>query len=115
MAARRTLYCSFCRRDEHHVDALVAGPAVWICDACVELCRRAIAGTPIPSFPGWESLDDDALLAALVPAAAAVSAAEASLDEQVVVLRGRGVSWARVGAALGVSRQAAWQRFGPAT
>src|SRR5499427_3063716 len=34
----RTLYCSFCGKSEHQVRKLVAGPSVFICDECVELC-----------------------------------------------------------------------------
>src|SRR3954451_20965030 len=32
------LYCSFCRKSQHDVRCLIAGPAVSICDECVELC-----------------------------------------------------------------------------
>jgi hypothetical protein len=34
----KTLYCSFCGKSQHHVRKLVAGPAVFICDECIELC-----------------------------------------------------------------------------
>jgi ATP-dependent protease Clp ATPase subunit len=40
MVFRRQLRCSFCRRDEAHVAKLVAGPRVYICDACVEIAAR---------------------------------------------------------------------------
>ena len=33
-----TLHCSFCRKSQHIVRKLVAGPEVFICDECVELC-----------------------------------------------------------------------------
>src|SRR6266403_1921765 len=33
-----TLHCSFCRKSQHIVRKLVAGPQVFICDECVELC-----------------------------------------------------------------------------
>jgi len=36
--AQKTLYCSFCGKSQHQVRKLVAGPAVFICDACIELC-----------------------------------------------------------------------------
>jgi hypothetical protein len=108
---RRPLYCSFCRRDEHAVDKLVGGPGVHICDACVGLCVRILAGRPTPPFPGWSSLGDEQLLATLVPASATLDAAAEILHQHVAELRRRGVSWARIGAALGVSRQAAWERF----
>jgi len=105
------LYCSFCRKDQHHVSKLVAGPSVYICDACIDLCSRAARGKRIPAFPGWASLSDEEILATLPAAAAAVGAAEATLQEHVELLRKRDVSWERIGAALGISRQAAWERF----
>jgi hypothetical protein len=37
-AGARTLYCSFCRKSQHEVKKLIAGPSVYICDECVELC-----------------------------------------------------------------------------
>ena len=113
MATRETrdLICSFCRKDADHVKGLVAGPGVYICDGCVELCNRALRGRKIPPFPGWSSLSDDDLLRSLGPAAATVAAVEASVRDQVDELRRRGVSWARIGDALGTTRQAAQQRF----
>ena len=37
-AGARTLYCSFCGKSQHEVKKLIAGPSVYICDECVELC-----------------------------------------------------------------------------
>src|SRR5262245_25582835 len=34
----KTLYCSFCGKSQHEVRKLIAGPDVFICDECVELC-----------------------------------------------------------------------------
>src|ERR1700758_2208066 len=34
----KLLYCSFCGKNQHEVQKLVAGPAVYICDGCVDLC-----------------------------------------------------------------------------
>jgi tRNA A-37 threonylcarbamoyl transferase component Bud32 len=34
----RTLYCSFCEKSQHEVRALIAGPSVYICDECTDLC-----------------------------------------------------------------------------
>jgi ClpX C4-type zinc finger protein/glyoxalase superfamily protein len=42
-----TLYCSFCGKSQHEVSALVAGPAVFICDECVGLCNDVIADKEI--------------------------------------------------------------------
>ena len=40
--AKNTLYCSFCGKSQHEVKKLIAGPAVFICDECVELCMDII-------------------------------------------------------------------------
>ncbi|MFO0457572.1 MAG: ClpX C4-type zinc finger protein, partial [Alphaproteobacteria bacterium] len=36
--SKTTRYCSFCGKSEHEVRKLIAGPTVFICDECVELC-----------------------------------------------------------------------------
>jgi ATP-dependent Clp protease ATP-binding subunit ClpX len=40
--AKNTLYCSFCGKSQHEVRKLIAGPTVFICDECVELCMDII-------------------------------------------------------------------------
>jgi len=115
MLARKkqpNLFCSFCRKDRRSVTTMVGGPGVYICDACVRLCARALEGKPT-GWEGWVwgSLTDQQLLAALEASEAAVDSASEVLQMQVDMLRSRGVSWATIGTALGVSRQAAWERF----
>jgi ATP-dependent Clp protease ATP-binding subunit ClpX len=39
---KSTLYCSFCGKSQHEVRKLIAGPTVFICDECVELCKDII-------------------------------------------------------------------------
>lgn len=39
---KTTLYCSFCGKSQHEVRKLIAGPTVFICDECVELCTDII-------------------------------------------------------------------------
>ena len=38
----KLLYCSFCGKNQHEVRKLIAGPSVFICDECVELCNDII-------------------------------------------------------------------------
>ena len=38
----KLLYCSFCGKSQHEVKKLIAGPSVFICDECVELCNDII-------------------------------------------------------------------------
>jgi hypothetical protein len=106
------LSCTFCWKDRHQVAMLVAGPGgVHICDACVALCSRMMTGKPTAAFAGWKALTDEELLAALPATAEAVEAADGKVREHVAMLRKRNVSWEKIAAALGVSRQAAWERF----
>ena len=111
VATDTALSCSFCLRSAAEVDRLLAGAAGHICDACVAACDRILADPSIP-VPTMDGESDDALLARLPAADRNVESADAGLRGLVDLLRTREVSWARIGAALGVSRQAAWQRFG---
>jgi hypothetical protein len=74
-----------------------------VCNSILEAAPRTGAG--------WDAMSDDELLGALKPAAATVDATRAVLNSLVETLRRRGVSWAAIGGALGISRQAAWERF----
>jgi ATP-dependent Clp protease ATP-binding subunit ClpX len=40
--SKNTLFCSFCGKNQHEVRKLIAGPSVFICDECVELCKDII-------------------------------------------------------------------------
>ena len=40
--SKNALYCSFCGKSQHEVRKLIAGPTVFICDECVELCMDII-------------------------------------------------------------------------
>jgi ATP-dependent Clp protease ATP-binding subunit ClpX len=49
-SSEKMLYCSFCGKSQHEVKKLIAGPSVFICDECIELCndiiRDEVAATP---------------------------------------------------------------------
>ena len=42
MSDEKNLHCSFCGKNQHEVKKLIAGPSVYICDECVELCDEII-------------------------------------------------------------------------
>jgi ClpX C4-type zinc finger len=110
-ARLETLCCSFCNKDKATVSKLVAGPGVYICNECVGLCNLIIADEPAGSFAAWDERPDDELLAGLAKIQAVVAQADAAVHDHVDVLRSRGITWTRIGEALGVSKQAAWERF----
>lgn len=106
----RRLRCSFCGLNDSEVSKLIAGPKVHICDRCIGVCNRILEATP-DTFSGWDSMTDAQLLRSLRPAVATVEATRTVLQTQVDTLRKRGISWQAIGEVLGMSRQAAWERF----
>jgi hypothetical protein len=110
IAPKRRLRCSFCGKTDREAAKLIAGPKCYICDACVGVCNSILDATP-KTFAGWDKMSDAQLLGALKPAASAVDGTRTVLQALVEALRQRGVSWEAIGGALGVSRQAAWERF----
>jgi hypothetical protein len=105
------LACTFCRKSRSKTGPLVAGPGVTICRECVSTCARLLTGKATAAFAGWDALTEDELLDALPATALAVESSDRDLRDHVARLRSRGVSWERIAGALGVSRQAAWERF----
>jgi hypothetical protein len=105
--------CSFCGKDNTQVRKLVAGAGVYICSECVDLCNEIIAEETgdKPRLTDLKTMTDDQLLEGLQQAAVVAAQAEYSLHERIAELRGRGHTWAQLGTALGVTRQAAWERF----
>jgi hypothetical protein len=116
-AGKEPLHCSFCLKSQHQVKKLIAGPGfIFICDECVGLCDSIIAGTFDPSkIDGANfkigNIATETLLARLKPIEQTLQGMGNQLQAAVEELRGREVSWARIGEALGVSRQSAWERF----
>jgi ATP-dependent Clp protease ATP-binding subunit ClpX len=113
-----TLYCSFCGKSQHQVAKLVAGPSVFICGECIATCNDVIRYHPGAGTPGephkiedLEAMPTERLVHLLKINEAMSAYARGQLQVIVDTLRTREVSWATIGDALGVSRQAAWDRF----
>ena len=108
--------CSFCGKAQTEVKTLVAGPGVFICDECVELCQPIIGKQPAAQAASDSLLPDNAptekLLNTLAGYNGAFERVDTAMQEIVDILREREMSWAAIGQTLGVSRQAAWKRFG---
>jgi ClpX C4-type zinc finger len=109
--------CSFCTKPSSAVAKVIAGPGVSICNECVQLCNDILEQEQQASSPGTqlpareEAMTDEEILALLPRIASVGEQTDASLQRLVTVLRGRGVTWARIGAALQITRQSAWERF----
>ena len=113
---KRAYRCSFCGKAQTEVKALVAGPGVFICDECVQLCQAIIDKKPATQEVPGSLLPDNAptemLLKTLAGYNGAFERVDTGMQDIVDILREREVSWATIGQALAVSRQAAWKRFG---
>jgi ATP-dependent protease Clp ATPase subunit len=107
--------CSFCTKAAAQVGTIVAGPGVFICNECVELCTVVIAehrtGVTAPRVPLWNEIDDQALLEHLPRIEAVRDQVDDDLRAWVGEARRRELSWERIGEALGMKRQSAWERF----
>src|ERR1700760_1291151 len=74
-SAEKVLYCSFCGKSQHEVKKLIAGPSVFICDECIELCNDIIRDEVRAGGPGR---------AKPKPALPMPSEIKASLDNYVI-------------------------------
>jgi len=106
-------YCSFCFKSQHEVKMLISGPAgVFICSECVDLCNEYIARRARNTKPPSPyELPTERLLERLGAIDETLQGKGGQLQSVVAILRSREVSWADIGAALGISRQSAWERF----
>jgi ATP-dependent Clp protease ATP-binding subunit ClpX len=103
--------CSFCGKSTEQVAKLIAGPGVYICDECIGLCNDILLEDSTGNLADWDALDDDALLERMVQVASTRDRVDAGVGSIVRVLRQREVTWARIGEALGITRQSAWERY----
>ena len=115
---KRVYRCSFCGKEQTEVRTLISGPGVFICDECVQLCQEIIdkkvatAPTEAPNSLLPENAPNETLMNTLAGYNGAFERIDAAMQDIVDILRERAVSWAIIGQALAVSRQAAWKRFG---
>ena len=109
------IWCSFCGKSNTAVDKLVAGPGVQICNECIDLAKAIVEqfrGKPGElRLPVWESWSDQQMLDHIPRMAVVADQVETDLQAWVRELRRREVTWSKIGAALGITRQSAWERF----
>src|SRR5258706_4108308 len=56
-SSEKLLYCSFCGKSQHEVKKLIAGPSVFICDECIDLCNDIIRDEAATEPGGKDSND----------------------------------------------------------
>jgi len=115
--AREGRTCSFCAAPGGPgTDVpLVGGLGAQVCVSCIDEFHAIVhdeerVSTARGTMP-WERMTDPELLATLPQILASAEQNFAFAQEWVDMLRARHISWAEIGRVLGVSRQAAWERF----
>lgn len=93
---------------------LLGGLGAQICSTCIDDFHAVVHDdtqfAAAKVFP-WDTMTDAEVLATLPLILASAEQNAAFAREWVDLLRERGISWAEIGNTLGVSRQAAWERF----
>jgi hypothetical protein len=114
---KATTACSFCLKSPGQVDKMIAGPGVFICNECISLCNDILAqeGEKKPdkdAVASWQQrLSDEELLSHLPKIQTAAAQVQQHLTVWVRQAREREITWTRIGEALGMTRQSAWERF----
>jgi ClpX C4-type zinc finger len=114
-----TMACSFCLKSPGQVNKMVGGPGVFICNECVGLCNDILAQEAgkkteptDDAVARWQQrLSDEELLSTMPKIQAAAAQVQQHLAAWVRQARERGITWTRIGEALGMTRQSAWERF----
>ena len=106
--------CSFCGRTWSPQKRFAGGMGALICVDCVDdyhrIMHSAKTGDEI-ARPPWDLMADQEVLDMLPKIVATSEQVDGFLHDWVRIIRARKTSWADIGAVLGVSRQAAWERF----
>lgn len=107
--------CNFCGCIGVEGTLFAGGLGVMMCKDCVDMFHETFQSeertAEFRKAPPWETMDDEQLLATLPKITAAGEQVEEFLRTWVQVVRLRKLSWTDVGRAMGVTRQAAWERF----
>ena len=106
--------CSFCGVRGKRGMKFGGGFGAMICEGCVEHYHEVFhstAKTQREAKAPWESMTDAEILANLPLIERTSDQVSEFLVEWVELARSRKISWAAIGKAFGVSRQAAWERF----
>ena len=106
--------CSFCGTVGGPRSKFAGGYGAMICAECVDGYHEVLHSdvrTREVQRPPWEDMTQKELLEKFVVILKTAEQADIFVRDWVKLLRLRGVSWAGVGQAMGISRQGAWERF----
>jgi hypothetical protein len=110
--------CSFCGMQGTSETRFAGGLGAMMCVDCLNFYHHKFSSPELLetiSRPPWDEMSDTEILAKLPLIADTATQVSSFLGEWVQMARERNLSWAEIGHALGVSRQAAWERFAGST
>jgi len=106
--------CSFCGVQGTKDTRFGGGLGAMICMDCLEHYYETFLSpekTKMIQRPPWNEMTDTEMLAKLPLIVQSVNQGDKFLRSWIELLRERKLSWAQIGQAVGISRQAAWERF----
>lgn len=107
--------CSFCGKRGSRKNRLAGGLGAMICLDCIKHYHEVMTSPPkaaAASKAVWDEMSDAEMLSTLPLILKSAAQNSEFANEWVALIRARRISWAAIGHALGVSRQAVWERFG---
>ena len=115
---KQLISCTFCGKPQTEVKKIIAGPGVYICNVCVELCVDVIAqvdtapSTAEPAVPQPSQPAPERMLEWLPAMAKTMRSVEGDVATRVAQLRVAGIGWDRIATALGIDEAAAIEQYG---
>ncbi|MGO4257122.1 AsnC family protein [Marmoricola sp. RAF53] len=110
--------CSFCGLIGDKDTRFAGGLGAMMCRDCLDYYHQVFSSEESVEeirVPVWETMSDTEMLSRLPLISMTSDQVGKFLRDWVALIRARGISWAEIGKALGVSRQAAWERFSEAS
>lgn len=107
-------WCSFCGRRGERGLRFAGGLGAMICEGCVTDFHDMFslpAEAEAALAPPWDRMTDAEVLAAIPSISQTADQVDEFLVEWIELARSRKLSWTQIGKSLGVSKQAAWERF----
>ena len=106
--------CSFCGLIGTSETRFAGGLGAMMCQDCLKYYYEVTiseGNAESISRPPWNEMSDTEMLSTLPLIAASAEQVNKFMGDWIQLLRARNLSWAAIGKAMGISRQAAWERF----